>query len=91
MTALKVMYAQLGWLTISQRVDYNILLLVFKCIYNMAPPNLQRLFENTLKKHNYLLRKSNFFLELPKPRNEAIKGTIQYRGEYDTQKYLQNR
>ena len=73
-------FAQLGWLTVSQRVDYNILLLVFKCIHNMAPSNLQRLFENTSRKHNYLLRKSDISLELPKPRTEAMKRSFQYRG-----------
>ena len=46
----------------------------------MAPSNLQRLFENTSSKHNYLLRKSGFSLELPKPRTEAMKRSFQYWG-----------
>ena len=47
----------------------------------MAPSNLQRLFENTSRKHN-LLRKSDISLELPKPRTEAMKRSFQYRGHY---------
>ena len=46
----------------------------------MAPSNLQRLFENTSRKHNYLLRMSDISLELPKPRTEAMKRSFQYRG-----------
>ena len=46
----------------------------------MAPSNLQRLFENTSRKHNCLLRKSDVSLEMPKPRTEAMKRSFQYRG-----------
>ena len=53
---------------------------ISKCIHNMAPSNLQRLFENISRKHNYLLRKSDISLEMPKPRTEAMKRSFQYRG-----------
>ena len=38
------------------------------------------LFENASRKRCYLLRKSDFFLKLPKPRTETLKRLFHYRG-----------
>ena len=70
----------LGWPSVRERIDYNILVLVFKCLHNLAPRHLQRLFQGIGTKHSYSLRNSEYSLMVPKPQTEMFRRSFGYRG-----------
>ena len=71
---------KLKWMTVKERLDYNALILVHKCLYNTAPPTLQMLFNRTNDRHHYALRNADVSLTMPKPRTEALKRSFEYHG-----------
>ena len=57
---------ELHWLPISARIDFKIILLVFKCLNNMAPSYLQSLIRlKTTNREGLRSSKDNLLLEVP--------------------------
>ena len=50
--------------------------------YTDTKHRMGKKFKNASRKCNYLLRKFDFSLERPKPKNEAFKLTFEYPGRY---------
>ena len=71
---------KLKWMTVQERLEYNTLLLVHKCLHNAAPLTLQNLFNRTNDRHHYAVRNADISLALPKPRTEALKKSFEYHG-----------
>ena len=67
-------------MTVQERLDYNAMILVHKCLYGSAPQNLQNLFCRRNNSLPYALRNSDVSLALPKPRTEALKRSFEYHG-----------
>ena len=74
------MLSCLNWLSVNKRINYNILVLVFKCLNNKAPTHLQQLFTKTGTTHCYSIRNANNTLLVPKPRTEILRRSFQYKG-----------
>ena len=67
-----------GTLSVYQRIDYDTVILVFKCIYGNVPMYLSNMFIER-PQTSYSLRNNNS-LEVPKPRTIHFKRCFSYAG-----------
>ena len=74
-----VLFNNLKWLTIYELIDYQIYVLMFKCVNGTAPDYLQDMF-SFYNDQTYNLRRSNMDLIIPKPKTETLKRSFSYTG-----------
>ena len=74
---------KLGWMTVKERFFYFQTLLIFKCIYGMAPHYLTNNVIMEVDISNVQTRKHLMNLHLPLPDNEFHKTMLFYRGASD--------
>ena len=74
------LFTQLNWLNVKERIEFSTVVLVFKCLNNLAPENLQSLFQPCGSLHNYPLRNVGIDLKVPKPRTETLRKSFGYMG-----------
>ena len=73
-------FEELGWLTVSVRVEYNKDILLYKSVNNMSPTYISNLF-NFQNSENYSLRSvENNNMAIPKHNTELFKNCFQYSG-----------
>ena len=72
----------LGWMTIKQIFEYQRSVLMYKCLFGLAPNYLNELFQYTEPNHQYALRSTNNILQLnvPKAKTEHFKSSFSYAG-----------
>ena len=61
--SLKVKPKDLHWLDIDQRISFKVLLIVFKCLNNLATDALKNANVITIKTHDTMLLQTNYFPE----------------------------
>ena len=75
-----VLLDELGW----ERLEYvrlkQLALTMYKIHNNLSPSYLRRIFTNTSNVHSHNLRNSELNYYVPRPRTEAAKGSLHYRG-----------
>ena len=67
-------------MTIYERIKFQTIILVYKCLNGMTPEYLQGLIEYAGLNHGYTLRTSGINLNVPKPRTELLRKSFCYAG-----------
>lgn len=73
------MLNDLGWMSISQRIRYNTLVMIFKINHGLVPPYMHNNITLNSDIHSYNTRNRNNF-RLPLPKTEQVKFNIFYYG-----------
>ena len=78
----KPLFQRLGWVTVTQRADYQTAVLVFKSLRGLAPNYLRNLFSYRVVEHDHCLRSSlqNNILSVPNIRGNGFKSSFSYKG-----------
>ena len=75
-----VLLDELGW----ERLEYvrlkQLAVTMYKIHNSLSPSYLRRIFTNTSNVHSHNLRNSELNYYVPRPRTEAAKGSLHYRG-----------
>ena len=71
---------ELGWLTISERIDYNKSILLYKAVHNMAPSYISDLIHFQSSEFYNLRSIGNNDMMIPRHNTELFKRSFQYSG-----------
>ena len=73
------MFIELGWLSISQQIKYNKVVLTYKALHNLTPEYISKLLEPVSETHNRALRSSaNGTLAIPRSRSSVFDRSFSY-------------
>ena len=78
----KPLFQRLGWMTVTQRADYQTAVLVFKSLHGLAPNYFRKFFSYRVVEHDHCLRSSlqNNILSVPNVRGNGFKSSFSYNG-----------
>ena len=79
-TSSKILFIKLNWLPMSQRVQYNKALLVYKCLHEPMPEYMKSIFSFQSNSQYSLRSETNGNLVVPKPNHELYKHSFAYSG-----------
>ncbi len=79
-TLSKILFPKLNWLPISQRVQYNKALLVYKCLHEPMPEYMKSIFSLQSNSQYSLRSETDSNLVVPKPNHELYKNSFAYSG-----------
>ena len=77
---INILFHRLNIMTIYERIKFQTIILVYKCLNGMTPDYLQGLIEYAGLNHGYTLRTSGINLNVPKPRTELLRKSFCYTG-----------
>ena len=70
--------SKLNWITLDQKRNDNIAIMMFKILSGHAPAYLSQRF--SFRNHGYNTRSGSLHLDIPQPKTESMKRSFVYRG-----------